>query len=70
MNAENILIGLDIVDKLLARAAAWNTAVRDANQEGRDLTDAEVANLRNQDDEAEARLVDAIEKKRKREKPA
>lgn len=67
MNAANILIALDVVDKLLARAAAWNTAVRDANQEGRDLTDTEVDSLRELDDLADDKLAEAIDAARQRE---
>lgn len=67
MNAENILLALDTVSTLLARAGAWNTAVRDANQEGRDLNDAEMAQLRADDDAADQRLVAAIEAKKLRE---
>ena len=66
-NVANILLALDSVAALMARATAWNMAVRDANQEGRDLTDAEVNRLRLSDDMADAGLKAAIEAKAKRE---
>ena len=70
MNTANILTALDLVDSLLSRAARWNTAVRDANQEGRDLTDAEVQKLRDDDDAEDAKLVAAIAAKKQREAAA
>ena len=67
MNVANILLALDTVSALMARATAWNMAVRDANQENRDLTDAEVKRLRDADDQADTTLKAAIEAKAKRE---
>jgi len=67
MNPANILMGLDLINSLLARAQAWNTAVRDANQEGRDLTDAEVQTLRDLDDAADVKLLAAIDAKKARD---
>lgn len=67
MNPANILLALDTVSALIARATAWNTAVRDASQEGRDLNDAEMAQLKADDDASDARLVQAIALKKARE---
>lgn len=67
MNPVNILMALDTVSTLMARAAAWNTAVRAANQEGRDLTDAEITTLREADNAADAKLEQAIQAKAARE---
>lgn len=66
----NILTALDAGAALLARGVAWNTAVRDAVQEGRDLNDAEMDALREADDVSDVRLVAAIAAKRQREAQA
>ena len=70
MNLANILLALDAANALIARASAWNTAVRDASQEGRDLNDAEMAKLRADDDASDMRLVAAIAAKKEREAAA
>lgn len=70
MNLANILLALDAANALIARASAWNTAVRDASQEGRDLNDAEMAKLQADDDASDQRLVAAIAAKKEREAAA
>ena len=70
MNLVNILAAADTVSALLARAAAWNTAARDASQEGRDLNDAEMAQLRADDDASDQRLQAAIAAAKQRETAA
>lgn len=63
----NVLTALDAGAALLARGIAWNTATRDAVQEGRDLNDAEMDQLRADDNAADERTVAAIAAKRQRE---
>lgn len=70
MNLVNILAAADTVSALLARATAWNTAARDASQEGRDLNDAEMAQLRADDDASDQRLQAAIAAAKQREAAA
>jgi hypothetical protein len=67
MNTANLLMALDMATALMARATAWNAAVRDANQAGRDMTDAEVQTLRDTDDKADQALEAAIKAKVARE---
>ena len=67
MKVTNILLALDASVALLAGATAWNTAVRDASQEGRDLNDTEMADLQADDDVSAERLVAAIKAKKERE---
>ena len=67
---QNLLLALDAGAALLARAGAWNTATRDAVQEGRDLNDAEMAQLRADDDASDQRLQAAIAAAKAREAAA
>lgn len=55
-----INLALDLVIALLSRASEVSAAIKKAQAEGRDLTDAELDSFVAANDEARAALVEAI----------
>ena len=57
----SILIALDLLIQLTAQVQRVGTLIRNAQAEGRDLTAAELDELRAEDDAARKALQDAID---------
>lgn len=64
MNPANILVILEIVDRLMTSASRYAAIARQAAAEGRDVSDDEIKALQGEDDAARATLDAAIAARR------
>lgn len=64
MNPTNILLILEVIDRLLASAGKYSNLARKAASEGRDITPEELDALKAEDDSAKAELDALIAAKR------
>lgn len=64
MNPANLLLILEIVDRLLTSAGRYAALARQAAAEGRDISDDEVKAMQNLDDAAKDALDAAIAARR------
>ena len=60
MNSQNLLIAVDLLLKLAEQSAKVATVIQTAQNENRDVTSEELAQLRRSDDLARERLENAI----------